>query len=248
MRKLAARLAVTMIPCATLIAADAFAAGEESPELLEVRARVSEVFQEIAPEHVHTSPVDGWYTIRKGAIVAYISADGRYLLQGDLIDLDGEINLSELTRNEARLEMLAELPEDEMIVFSPANPKFAVTVFTDIDCTYCRRFHNQIDEYLAQGIEVRYLLYPRNGPESSSWAKAEKVWCAADRNEALTLAKQDKAFESKKCDASALATHYALGQDVGLRGTPAIVLQDGTLVSGYLPPLQLTEALASLND
>lgn len=220
-------------------------ADDSAAELERVRAKVAEVFKEIEPGHIHPSPVDGWYTIRKGAIVAYISADGRYLLQGDMIDLDDEVNLSEVARNEARVEMLDRLPVDKMIVFGPENPRFSVTVFTDIDCTYCRRLHSQIDEYLAQGIEVRYLLYPRSGPATASWKKAEDVWCAADRNQALTLAKLDRKFETRKCDASIVATHYALGQDIGLRGTPAIVLQDGTLVSGYLPPLQLTEALAS---
>lgn len=236
--------AMLLLPLASLAAVPALVE-ESSPELERVRAKVAEVFEEIEPGHVHPSPVDGWFTIRKGAIVAYISGDGRYLLQGDLIDLDEEINLSEATRNEARLEMLSGLPNDKVIVFSPENPRFSVSVFTDIDCTYCRRFHNQIDEYLAQGIEVRYLMYPRSGPGTPSWKKAEEVWCAKDRNQALTLAKLDKKFETQSCDASILETHYALGQDIGLRGTPALVLQDGTLVSGYLPPLQLAEAVAS---
>lgn len=222
------------------------AAEEDAAELEKVRTRVSGLFNEIEPEHVRASPVEGWYTIRKGAIIAYISSDGRYLLQGDLIDLDEEVNLSEHERNDARLEMLATIPAENMIVFSPEVPRFAVTVFTDIDCTYCRRFHSQIDEYLAQGIEVRYLLYPRNGPAAESWVKAEKVWCADDRNEALTLAKLDREFETRDCDAAIVHKHYATGQDVGLRGTPAIVLEDGTLVSGYLPPLELTQALAAV--
>jgi thiol:disulfide interchange protein DsbC len=239
--------AMLLLPLAMLAVIPTLAE-EPSAELEQVRAKVAEVFEEIEPEHVHPSPVDGWFTIRKGAIIAYISGDGRYLLQGDLIDLDEEINLSEVTRNEARLEMLDELPDDKVIVFSPENPKFSVSVFTDIDCTYCRRFHSQIQEYLAQGIDVRYLLYPRSGPGTSSWKKAEEVWCAEDRNKALTLAKLEKKFETQSCDASILETHYALGQDVGLRGTPALVLEDGTLVSGYLPPLQLAEAVASVND
>lgn len=241
-------LAVLLTSCLAGLGSAPALPEESTAEIEQVRARVAETFDEIGPEHVHASPVNGWYTIRKGAIVAYISADGRYLLQGDLIDLDDEVNLSEMTRNDARVEMLGALAKDQAIVFSPENPRFSVTVFTDIDCTYCRHFHAQIEEYLAQGIEVRYLMYPRSGPGTDSWQKASDVWCAADRNQALTLAKQDKKFDTKACDASVVATHYALGQDVGLRGTPAIVLQDGTLVSGYLPPLQLTEALASVND
>lgn len=231
-----------------LIFSSAAILADDDAELNQVREKVAGVFKEIQPEHVETSPVDGWYTIRKGAIVAYISGDGRYLLQGDLIDLDQEINLSEQTRNVSRLEMLAGLSDDEVIVFSPETVRFSVSVFTDIDCTYCRRLHSQIDEYLAQGIEVRYLLYPRNGPGTSAWKTSEEVWCATDRNKALTLAKLDRKFETSSCDASIINSHFALGQDIGLRGTPAIVLEDGSLVSGYLPPLELTEALASLSD
>jgi thiol:disulfide interchange protein DsbC len=214
-------------------------------ELETVRQAVAERFAELEPEHVSKSPVPGWYTVNKGAIVAYISTDGRYLLQGDLIDLELQTNLTEVRRNEARLEMMSAVPRENMIIFSPDEVRFSVSVFTDIDCTYCRRLHSQINEYLAQGIEVKYLLYPRGGPASESWVKAEQVWCADDRNEALTLAKMDKKFETRSCDSSAVSRQYAMGQDVGLRGTPAIVLEDGTLVSGYLPPIQLVEALVA---
>ena len=96
---------------------------------------------------------------------------------------------------------------------------------------------------MEEGIQVRYFLYPRSGPASPSWTKAEQVWCSDNRNEALTLAKLDEEFDSSSCDSSIVSTHYAMGQDVGLRGTPAIVLEDGTLFSGYLPPKQLSEAI-----
>ncbi len=214
-------------------------------ELGAVQARISELFPEIQAEHVFASPIEGWYTIRKGAIVAYVSGDGRYLMQGDLIDLDQQVNLTENSRNDARRDLMASYPEDEMIVFSPAEKRYSISVFTDIDCTFCRRLHNQIDEYLDLGIEVRYLLYPRNGPTSPSWAKAEEVWCSQDRNAALTAAKGDRDFDTQECNPQTVSTHYAMGQDVGLTGTPALVLEDGTLISGYLPPAQLEQALAA---
>ncbi|MDZ7643211.1 MAG: DsbC family protein [Woeseiaceae bacterium] len=237
------KLLPTFFACALLLAASVTVAQDQDADLAAVRAVVAEKFDEIAPEHVFASPIDGWYTIRRGAIVAYISADGRYLLQGDLIDLDRQVNLSEEARDEARREMMAAVPDDETIVFAPDEVRHTVSVFTDVDCTYCRRLHSQIDQYLAKGIEVRYLLYPRNGPTSPSWATAERVWCAKDRNKALTLAKLDQEFESQSCGTAMVSEHYAMGQDVGLRGTPAIVLEDGTLVSGYLPPDRLAEAL-----
>jgi thiol:disulfide interchange protein DsbC len=221
-------------------------ADSESDDLERVRTKVSSMFDEIKAEHIQPSPIDGWYTVRKGAIVAYISADGRYLLQGDLIDLDRQVNLSEAERNKARVELVAGIPAGQKITFTPDEVKYSITVFTDIDCTYCRKLHSQIDDYLAQGIEINYLLYPRNGPTSQSWVKAENVWCADDRNEALTLAKVDQSFETHSCDSSMVGKHYAMGRDIGLTGTPAIVLSDGTLVSGYLPPEPLAERLAVL--
>lgn len=221
------------------------ASADDAAELQHVRETVAGMFSGIDQEDIFPSDVDGWYTIRKGAIIAYISADGRYLLQGDLIDLAEQVNLSEKDRNGARAKMMASVSDDATIVFTPEKVRHSVSVFTDIDCTFCRRLHNQIQEYMDEGIEVRYFLYPRNGPTSPSWAKAEQVWCSDDRNEALTLAKLDKDFQTRDCDSSIVSAHYSMGQDVGLRGTPAIVLEDGTLFSGYLPPKQLTEAIAS---
>ena len=238
----------TLLAAVLLFFAVPATAEEVSVELQKVRDTVAERFAEISPEEIFESPIPGWYTIRKGAIVAYISGDGRYLLQGDLIDLQENANLSEQSRNDARVVMMSAVPNDQLIVFSPENVQHTVSVFTDIDCTFCRRLHSQIDEYMEQGIEVRYFLYPRNGPTSPSWAKAENVWCADNRNEALTLAKLDQEYPTRTCDASIVSKHYLVGQDVGLRGTPAIVLDDGTLFSGYMPADQLKQAIVASGE
>jgi thiol:disulfide interchange protein DsbC len=243
MKSIALRIG-TLAMALCLLSAPVFAADDDA-ELLNVRETVSGMFEGIQADDVFASDIDGWYTIRKGAIIAYISADGRYLLQGDVIDLVDQVNLSEKDRNNARVKMMMSVADDQAIVFTPETVRHSVSIFTDIDCTFCRRLHSQIDEYMEEGIEVRYFLYPRSGPASPSWAKAEQVWCSDDRNEALTLAKLDKDFDTRQCDTSVISSHYAMGQDVGLRGTPAIVLEDGTLFSGYLPPKQLTEAIAN---
>lgn len=222
-----------------------FALAGDDAELEKVRQSVAEMFDMIEPQDINASPIAGWYTIQKGSIVAYVSADGRYLLQGDLIDLNNQTNLSEAVRNDARRNLMASVSDDQTIVFSPDEVKYSVTVFTDVDCTYCRRLHSQIKEYLEHGIQVRYLLYPRNGPASRSWNTSEEVWCANDRADALTMAKLDRDFDSAKCDASAVQDHYVMGRDVGLAGTPAIVLDDGTLIGGYVTPDQLKAQLES---
>ncbi len=243
MKPVSLRISILALAASGLLSITASA--DEAAELQHVRETVAGMFSGIDQEDIFPSDVDGWYTIRKGAIIAYISGDGRYLLQGDLIDLAEQVNLSEKDRNAARAKMMAAVSDEATIVFTPETVRHSVSVFTDIDCTFCRRLHNQIEEYMDEGIEVRYFLYPRNGPTSPSWAKAEQVWCSDDRNQALTLAKLDKEFQTRDCDSSIVSTHYSMGQDVGLRGTPAIVLEDGTLFSGYLPPQQLTEAIAS---
>lgn len=242
-RKYTNQLILVAAAVATILAVTPVIA-EDDAQLELVRQKVDEMFDMIEPENVHASPVDGWYTIQKGSVIAYISGDGRYLLQGDLIDLDTQLNVSEATRTDARRELMASVSDDEVIKFTPSEVKYSVSVFTDVDCTYCRRLHSQIEEYMAHGIEIRYLLYPRNGPASPSWNTAEEVWCANDRANALTLAKLDRDFESSNCDSSTVQDHYVIGRDVGLNGTPAIVLTDGTLIGGYVPPDQLAVRLA----
>lgn len=215
----------------------------DDAELQAVRVKISGMFESVDAEDIDASPIEGWYKIQKGSVVAYVSADGRYLLQGDLIDLDLQVNLTEISRNEARRDLLSVLDDDRSITFSPAEVKHTVTIFTDIDCFYCRKLHAEIDGYLERGIQVRYVLYPRNGPASKAWSTSEDVWCARDRNAALTAAKLDRSFKTAKCDASVVTQHYTLGRDIGLSGTPAIVFEDGTLVGGYLPPAALAMRL-----
>lgn len=230
------RTHLSLLACLAVIGLGAAVPAVADEDLEAVRGKISAMFDEIAPEHVDASGIDGWYKIQKGAIVAYVSADGRYLMQGEMIDLDENVNLTERARSDARRDLMATLDDGAAITFSPAEVQHSVTIFTDIDCSYCRRLHAQIDDYLAKGIEVRYLLYPRNGPASRAWNTSEDVWCSADRQDALTAAKLDREFETKSCDASMIQQHYVLGREVGLSGTPAIVLDDGTLIAGYLPP------------
>ncbi|MBT8108053.1 MAG: DsbC family protein [Gammaproteobacteria bacterium] len=230
---------VTLITCLIALLPTAALAADADAKLDAVRAKVSAMFEAIEPEDVSPSQVDGWFLIQKGSVVAYISDDGRYLMQGELIDLDQQINLTEQSRSGSRRELMASVADEQTILFAPENPEHTVTVFTDVDCSYCRKLHARIDEYMDQGIAIRYVLYPRNGPASSGWSRSEDVWCARDRNNALTMAKLDREFETASCDASIISKHYVLGQDVGLNGTPAIVLEDGRLIGGYVAPASL---------
>lgn len=228
---------------ATALLAAAPVVADDDAALEKARNMISEKFEMIGPQDIKRSPIDGWYMLQKGSVIAYVTADGRYLLQGDLIDLVSQVNLSELSRNDARRDLVAAFGEDQSITFAPDEVKYDVTVFTDVDCTYCRKLHSEIDAYLEQGIAVHYVLYPRNGPASKTWKTSQDVWCADNRGQALTAAKQGRNFESQQCDASTINEHYALGRSIGLSGTPAIVFEDGTLVGGYVAPAQLAVRL-----
>jgi thiol:disulfide interchange protein DsbC len=152
--------------------------------------------------------------------------------------------MTENTRRAERTKLLAAVPESQMVVFSPKDPKYTISVFTDVDCTYCRKLHSQIADYNRLGIKVRYLFFPRSGPDTESWEKAEAVWCASNRGEALTRAKRgEELSKPKSCSNTPVAKEYQLGEDVGVRGTPAIVLENGEMLPGYLPPAQLAAHL-----
>jgi thiol:disulfide interchange protein DsbC len=178
-----------------------------------------------------------------GGQISYISADGRYLIQGDIYDTVDERNLTESHREVARQASIDQIGESSMIVFRPEEVKHSITVFTDIDCGYCRKLHREMSAYNDLGIEVRYMFFPRSGPDTSSWFKAEEVWCADDQNAALTKAKGGVNINSEDCGPTPVAQHYELGRTIGIRGTPAIVAQNGELIPGYVPPNELLEHL-----
>ena len=196
------------------------------------------------------SPIPGVYQVQVGSRVAYISVDGRFLLQGDLYDLTTSENLTEKRRALARAELLAGVRADSMMVFAPegGESEHTITIFTDIDCGYCRQFHREIEQVNALGIEVHYLFYPRTGPDTESWAKAEKVWCSgnAERNAALTRAKLGGAVPEDACDDTPVGEHWDLGHQVGVTGTPAIIAANGEIIGGYMAPQMLLETLQQL--
>lgn len=194
------------------------------------------------PEDFRPSAFPGVYEYALGAIVVYLSADGRYLFRGDLLDLESDVNLTENRRREQRVALLAQTQEKDMIVFGARDARHTVTVFTDIDCSFCRRFHDEIGKYNELGIRVRYLFFPGPGPGSEAWTKAETVWCSRNRQDALTRAKRGERLPVQKC-ASKVERDHDLGESLGLRGTPAIVLPNGEMIDGYLPPPLLARRL-----
>lgn len=217
-----------------------------SPSATPLEAELAAVAAHIPgakPGDLRTTPVAGIYEYRQGAELVYVTADGRFGFAGDLYRLGDRANLSDVRRRELRLALIKEMPESQMVVFAPPAPKYTVTVFTDVDCGYCQRLHQQIGEYNRLGVKVRYLFYPRTGPNTDSWSKAEQVWCSADQRDALTKSKLGAALKTPVCKPNPVAAQYALGRAIGLTGTPGIVTESGELLPGYAPPDELLREL-----
>lgn len=220
-------------------------AGAEPPAgNADVRAEIARRL-EIRVEDVRPSVIDGLYEVTSGAEVGYVSYDGRFYVDGDVFDMASRDNLTEERRQQGRRALLAGVSDAEAILFAPQGAvRHTLTVFTDVDCTYCRRMHGEIAEFNRLGFSVRYLMFPRGGPGSESWRKAEAVWCSADRRDALTRAKRGEAVKARRC-ATPVAAQYELGKKLGIRGTPGIITGDGEYLAGYLPAASLLEYLSA---
>lgn len=209
-----------------------------------VKQALSKSMPTVKIDSIKPSVVKGLYEVMVGANILYVSEDGKYLLQGRLIDVEARTDLTEEKLSGVRKVAIENIGQDNMIVFKPKIARDKIWVFTDIDCGYCRKLHSEIDQYLAQGITVQYLFFPRAGKGSDSYDKAVSVWCAKDRNAALTEAKKGKTPEAKKCE-NPVDEHMQLGEDFEVKGTPMIVTENGSVYPGYLPAKQLAEALES---
>ena len=203
---------------------------------------IRQTLQQLVPDEtvtrIRTTPFENMYEVLLGTSVIYMSGDGRYILKGDLFDLQDRQNISENERALAREAVLAGLSSNEYIEFSPDKPEHIIYVFTDVDCGYCRKLHHDVPVLNKNGLAIRYLAYPRGGIGSTAYSKMEAVWCADDRQQAMTDAKNGKNVVSKQC-ANPVANEYELGQKFGLRGTPAIYKANGDALSGYIPPEEL---------
>lgn len=211
-----------------------------------VPAAIMETLKQLVKEDIDKvtvapSVISGLYEVVIGSEILYISADGQHLIvSGDLIETKTRENLTDNKRGEFRKKTLDTLNESEMVVFAPkeGETKYTINVFTDVDCGYCKKFHQGIDKLTAGGVKVRYLAFPRAGAGSKTYDKMVSVWCSEDRQKAMTDAKADRSVPELKCD-NPVQKEYELGQSIGVSGTPALLLSDGKLLPGYVPPEQL---------
>lgn len=212
----------------------------------EIRAKITNSVG-LSVISVKPSPVPGLLQALTNRGLFYISEDGTYLLHGRIINLDkGLLNETEEALSAVRLQGVERFA-DSMIEFKAKDEKYQVTVFTDTTCGYCRKLHAQIDSYNAEGISVRYLAFPRGGAGSEGFRDLVSVWCAEDPKQAMTDAKAGKDISNKNCE-NQVSDHYEFGQQIGVQGTPAIIMNNGNMIPGYQPPADLIKILDDINS
>ncbi len=214
-----------------------------------IKARLQQLDGSIRVSEVMATPITDLYMVRVGSSdLIYVSADGNYVIQGDMLSVSGNqlVNLTEAVRSQINAEILEQFPREKMIVFpADGEMKAAITVFTDVDCGYCRKLHAEVPKLNSLGIEVRYMAFPRGGQQSPAYAVMQNVWCAQDPQEAMTLAKRGGSVPAASCT-NPVKEEYELGVQLGIRGTPALFLEDGTMIPGYRPAEALAQDLGIL--
>lgn len=232
--------AVAAVTAGILLSGLATAADEQA-----IEERIRALVPEVNNLAIAETPVPGVMEVQLNNDIIYMSADGRYLMQGRLIDLETKQDLTDSAKSGLRREQIAALDQADMVSFGPEDSEFELMVFTDTDCGYCRRLHEQIDEYVDAGIKINYLAFPRAGVGSKTYNTMVSVWCAEDRQQAITVAKSGGQPPKAQCD-NPVEEQYQLGQSMGVTGTPALLTPNGDLIPGYVPPAQLRERLQKL--
>lgn len=225
---------------------------DSSAALKQVQQRVQVHLESIGADQVTRSPAPGLYEVQDGMAFAYVTGDGRYLVQGDLIDLETGVVLTEQRRNQYRAQRVGELASTG-IEFAPIDraERQRVHVFIDVDCRYCTDLHREVPALNREGVAVSYLFYPRRGEQSEGFELAQKAWCAEDQRKALTQLFEGASMDKPAGCADPVAEHLAVALDLGVRGTPMIVLPDGGIHYGYLEAddlLQQLEAFDAQSD
>lgn len=226
-------LSLALAASASVMAEDDYSAVEE---------RIRALAPNATSIAISETPIDGMLMVQINGDIVYATSDGKYLIQGRVIDLETREDLTEGAKADIRQEMMGEIDASKQIVFTPEDPAYELTVFTDIDCGYCRKLHEQVAEYNEEGISIRYMAFPRAGIGSRSYEKAVTVWCSDDQQSAMTSAKAGEEMEPIQCD-NPVAEQYQLGMAMGVSGTPALLTADGDLIPGYVPPSQLRARL-----
>ena len=199
-------------------------------------------------ELIEPSPIPGIYAVYYGDVQPiYVTQDGSFFIYGDIykININSISNITEKSVAERRKLILQSIPSEELISFKSSNEQFSVIVFTDVDCGYCRKLHNQIDEYNSLGISINYAAFPRSGLGTSAFTKMVGAWCSDNPKDSMTKLKNNSTLDISFCENQPVSKQYIIGKKLGVDGTPAIFSMDGEMFPGYIEPEELLLRLKS---
>lgn len=224
------KLIVAVVSALNLAVVSGAIAGEA-----EVRGGLQQLDPHVQIRSIKPSAIDGLYEVMIGTDIYYVSADGKYIVSGNLFEAKTQKNLTEAAKSKTYLEVVDKAGESGMIIFEPKKKaKRTLTVFTDVDCPYCRKFHSEVPEHLKQGIRVRYVVFPLRGLGTETYKKSVSVWCSKNKQEALTTVKSGGSIPEKECK-NPMAQNLALSRAMGITGTPTILTDEGVMYRGYVP-------------
>jgi thiol:disulfide interchange protein DsbC len=231
------KILLVLVPLFSVFLLSTASAGER-----EIRQALQGLDPNTPVQSIKPAKIDGLFEVVIGNEVYYVSANGRYIFNGDIYDASTRENLTSITRGKIALKIIDKVGESGMIIYEPKKVRRTLTVFTDVDCPYCRKFHDDLPQHLANGIRVRYVMFPLRGLKSNVYRKEVSVWCSKDRKKALDEAKAGKAIKVKQC-ANPIADNYILAQKLGVNSTPTLMTDKGVLLPGYMPPAHLAARL-----
>lgn len=215
-----------------------------------IQSKLSQGRPDIQVESITNSPIEGLYEVSlSGGGMVFFNTSGDYFIAGDMFAVQetGLVNLGDLRRNADRAKLIAAVESKDMIVFAPkGETKATINVFTDVDCGYCQKLHQEVPELNKMGVAVRYLAFPRAGVGSDAYNKIASAWCAKDPQDALTKLKKRQPIPNNVCDNNPVAAQFELGAQMGVRGTPALITEDGQLIPGYRPAKDLAKQLGAI--
>ena len=231
---------IQTLAAAALALVTPFAVADDAEKA--IRDTLKTLDSEIPVESIGMSPLSSLYEVKlQGGRVLYASADGQFVLQGNMYQLENgkPVNLTEKAERQGIAKTINSIPTSEMVVYpAKGQAKSHITVFTDTTCPYCHKLHEEVAELNKLGVEVRYVAFPRQGLGSPGDEQLQAVWCSKDRNSALDNMIGGKEIKAAKCE-NPVSKQFAMGQSIGVNGTPAIVLEDGQVIPGYQPAKQV---------
>jgi len=228
MIRVAVLLCTLMLACAPPSLAET-PSPETSNQLAEVEKTIRNQLPDFPIDWVKPSVINGLYEVKVGSDLFYVDATGQHLISGNVFDTGTKQNLTKIRLEEINRIDWSKLPLEYAIVSGDADG-IPIAIFTDPDCPFCRTLEEIMKK--AKGLKVYTFLYPLETLHPKAREKSEAIWCSKDRHKALqAVMLKDKTLDKADCE-TPVNDIIALGNRLGISGTPTMIASDGRRRSG----------------